>query len=409
AVLTLENQRAVIQQLVARSDGTITASGAIEFRDLNRPILNVTANLNGFRAARVEAQEPARVDGQAQVTGPFDAAVLTGNVELSDGYFPVPTVFSSPLDDELELLAEPGAAEKTSNRPRASSFVENLRIDNFHLRAGESLWFAMPDARAELEGELVVDKQGDDMRITGELHGTRGQYTLRAGPIVRRFDVVEASIRFLGDTEINPVINITASREIIDPTGGTMDIRVIVRGTMRSPTLALASGNAANIPQSELLSILLFGRAQVGLAGGGAIPGQAIVTETFVGGLGELLSMELEDELIDAGVSLDIFQLRFGNSIANLYQPSIVIGEEVGNNLFITVESGLGSLFNGDQGSIIPTLRLEWRMNPTTRMSLAYEPVYPWRALRGITVAQPLLNTQQNRQWKFDIKKRWSW
>jgi hypothetical protein len=55
------------------------------------------------------------------------------------------------------------------------------------------------------------------------------------------------------------------------------------------------------------------------------------------------------------------------------------------------------------------TSRLEWRMNPTTRLSLGYEPVHPFRALRGITVAQPILNTQQNRQYTFDLTKRWTW
>jgi hypothetical protein len=113
--------------------------------------------------------------------------------------------------------------------------------------------------------------------------------------------------------------------------------------------------------------------------------------------------------LIDAGLSLDIFQLRFGSNIANLGAPSIVIGEEFGNNLFLTLESGLGVLFGGEQNLGAWSVRLEWRMNPTTRMSIANEVVHPGRALRGITVAQPILNTQQNRQWTFDLTKRWTW
>jgi hypothetical protein len=407
AVLTLENQRAVIQQFVARSGGLATATGSIEFADLNRPIFDINARITDFRAAGVEGQTAAEVNGEVRLAGPMDGAVLTGDVELSDGYFPVPTVFSSPLDDELAELAMPGGAPDP-NASRPNTFMENLRINSFRVRAGQSLWFSMPDARAQLEGELIFDKTGDDIRITGTLTGTRGQYTLRAGPIVRRFDVVEVEVRFLGDTEINPLINIVASRQIVDPAGRQVDIRVRVGGTMRSPTLSLASADAANIPESELLSFLLFGQSSFGLTGGGLVPGQALVTETFFGGLTELLSLELEDELIDAGVGFDIFQVRFGSRIANLAEPSIVVGEEIADNVFVTVESALGSMFGGSSLAA-PTVRLEWRISPTSTARLGYELVNPGRALRGVTVAQPLLTESQNRQFTFDFTKRWSW
>jgi autotransporter translocation and assembly factor TamB len=258
----------------------------------------------------------------------------------------------------------------------------------------------------------VFDKTGDDIRITGTLTGSRGQYTLRAGPIVRRFDVVEAEVRFLGDTEINPVINIVASRVIVDQQGRQLDLRVRVGGTMRSPTLALASADAANIPQSELLSFLLFGQSSFGLTGGGLVPGQALVAETFLGGFTELLSLELEDELVDAGLSVDIFQLRFGNSLASLTEPSLVVGEEVAENVFLTVETGLGALFGGstqNSGFGAISVRLEWRVNPTSTVRAGWEVVHPGRALRGVTVAQPLVIDQQERQITFDFTKRWSW
>lgn len=409
AVLSLQNQRATIQQFVARSGGLATGTGTIEFADLNRPVFNLTVRLAGFRVAGIEGQEPAKADGEVHLNGPMDGAVATGDVTLSDGYFPVPTVFTSPLDEDLAALAAPGAA--ATNRPPPPSFVENLRVNNFRVRAGEDLWFAMPDARAQMSGELVFDKIGDDIRLTGTLSGTRGQYTLRAGPIVRRFDVVEAQVRFLGDTDINPLINIVASRVIVDAQGRQLDLRVRVGGTMRAPTLSLASADAANIPQSELLSFLLFGQSNVGLDNGLG-SGQALVTETFLGGLTELLSLQLEDELVDAGLGVDIFQLRFGNSIASLTEPSLIIGEEFADNWFITVETGIGALFGGGgEGSGLGgvSVRLEWRINPTSTLRLGYEVVHPGRALRGVTVAQPLLITNQERQFTFDFKKRWSW
>lgn len=177
---------------------------------------------------------------------------------------------------------------------------------------------------------------------------------------------------------------------------------------MRAPTLALASADAANIPQSELLSFLLFGQSNIGLTGGGLVPGQALVAETFWGGFTELIGLELEDELADAGVSFDIFQLRFGNRIASLTEPTIVLGEEISDNLFLTVESALGVL-GGGGGLEFPTVRLEWRRSPTTTLRLGYELVNLNRALRSVTVAQPIGQARQDRQVTFDFTKRWSW
>ena len=408
-VLRLENQRATIEQFVARSDGIATASGSIEFANLNRTVFNIAVRLTDFRAAGVENQNAAQVNGDLTLTGPMDNAVLTGEVELSDGYFPVPTVFSSPLDDELEALALPGATTDTTAEPRAN-FIDNLRIDNFRVRAGESVWFAMTDARAQLEGTLTFNKTGDDIRITGALTGTRGQYTLRAGPIVRRFDVVQAEVRFIGEPQINPIIDITASRQIIDQAGRQIEILVRVGGTMRAPTLSLASADAANIPQSELLSFLLFGQSNVELTGTGLVPGQALVVETFWGGLTEMLSLELEDELLDAGLSFDIFQLRFGNQVANLTEPSVMIGKEITDNVFLTVESALGTLFGGGEPiSNALNVRLEWRTHPPSQVRLGWELVNPARALRSVTIAQPLLEVQERRQVTFDFTKRWTW
>jgi hypothetical protein len=408
AVLSLANQRATLQQFVARSGGLAEGTGSIEFADLNRPVFNLSVRLTDFRAAGVEGQNAAQVTGEVNLNGPMDGAVVTGDVELSDGYFPVPTVFSSPLDEDLVALAAPGGTPDP-NAAQPNTFVEKLRINNFRVRAGESVWFAMPDARAQMEGELVFDKVGDDIRITGTLTGSRGQYTLRAGPIVRRFDVVQAEVQFRGDTEINPAINIIASRLIVDQQGRQLDLRVRVGGTMRSPTLALASADAANIPESELLSYLLFGQSTFGLTGGGLVPGQALVAETFLGGFTELLSLELEDQLIDAGVTFDIFQLRFGNSIANLTQPSLVVGEEITDNVFLTVESGLGALFGGQSGLDAWTIRVEWRISPTSTLRAGYGLVQQGRALRGVTVARPLLTETQDRQYTLDFTKRWSW
>ena len=87
----------------------------------------------------------------------------------------------------------------------------------------------------------------------------------------------------------------------------------------------------------------------------------------------------------------------------------IVVGEEITDNVFLTVESGLGALFGGQSGLGAWAVRLEWRISPTSTVRVGSELVQQGRALRGVTVARPLLTESQPRQFTFDFKKRWSW
>jgi hypothetical protein len=332
---------------------------------------------------------------------------------VEDGFLPIPQTGTRALDAELARfesdLPAPGAAAAQT------SFYRSLRIDDLRVTAGQNLWFAMEDARAELAGNLNIDKNEDVLTIVGELSGERGTYTLRAGPIIRRFDVVSAKIRFLGGRDINPALDILARRRVVDLNGQQFDIAVNIRGTMERPTLMLASEEQRTIPQSELLSFLLFGRPSVAI-GGNSLTAQKEIGETYIGGIAELLSMELEQAFVDQmGMGLDIFQIRLGGGrLSNLDRASLVVGEEIGSNLFLTVESGVETLFGGGGSSAGATassgatfaVRLEWRFARNTNARASYEPVNQSALLRNYSTAQL---PERQYQGRIELRRRWTW
>jgi hypothetical protein len=413
ATIALENRRAAIQDFGARSGGRMRASGSIEFRDLTKPVLDLIANFDGLQPLGADNQTDAGATGEIRLTGPLSAAVLTGNVRLVDGFLPIPQTGTRTLDAELarfesDLPASGEGAQRTS-------FYRSLRIDDLRVTAGDNLWFSMEDARAELAGTLMIDKNGDALSVVGELEGERGTYTLRAGPIIRRFDVLSAKIRFLGGRDINPALDIAARRRVVDLTGRQLDIEVRIRGTMERPTLALASEGARAIPQSELLSFLLFGQPSVAL-GGTNLTAPKEIGETYIGGIAELLSMELEQAFIDEmGMGLDIFQIRLGGGrLSNLDRASLVVGEEIGSNLFLTVESGVETLFGGSGSGPAAgagnataatfAIHLDWRVTEHTNVRASYEPVNQ-AGLRQYWV--PLLDRKY--QGTLELRRRWTW
>jgi autotransporter translocation and assembly factor TamB len=249
----------------------------------------------------------------------------------------------------------------------------------------------------------------------GELNGERGTYTLRAGPIIRRFDVVAAKIRFLGGRDINPALDISARRRVVDLNGQQFDIEVKIRGTMERPTLALASEEQRSVPQSELLSFLLFGRPSVAI-GGTSLTAQKEIGETYIGGIAELLSMELEQAFIDQlGMGLDVFQIRLGGGrLSNLDRAAVVVGEEIRNNLFLTVEYGVNSLFGGTSGTTATTasnastfaVRLEWNFTRSTNLRASYEPVNQSLLVRNYARSQL---DEHAYQWGLELRRRWTW
>jgi translocation and assembly module TamB len=411
ADIAFDQKAAQVKSMRVVSGGTLDVTGTVEFPDIKNPIAKLAVKLDRFRPAGVEDHTDAAAIGELSITGALLSPMISGGITFEDGDIAVPQVGANPLDAAFAELGAPiEIAEPGAER---GGFMSKVRIDNLRLTAGERLWFSMPNARAQLAGTLIINKSGPDFSITGTLEGTRGTYTLEAGPILRRFEVVHANVRFLGGSDINPALDITARRVVVDPTGRDLEVDVHVGGTMESPTLSLASEDASQIPQSELLGVLLFGQPTLGLTGQSTVnnplPGAALLEETFFSGFAELASLELENAL---GSPFDIFQIRLGSGrFGGLSSPTVVVGSEVPrlNNVFLTVESGIAALFGPEENLASANtwaVRLEWRVDRRTILRAGYEPVNRFGLIRRIGVALPVSRPQQG---TLELRRRWVW
>jgi hypothetical protein len=404
---------AQLQDVSMRSDGTARVTGGITFEKLNRPVFDITTTLNGFRPVGVDNQDDAAVDGSVRVAGPIDGLDVTGAVTVRDGYFVVPQFGADITTTYGDLTsAAPVLGQDLTPAP-ASSIMRNLTVSDFEVRLGDGVWIAAQEARVQLSGALTINKQQEDFRVSGDLEGQRGTYTLSAGPIVRRFDITHAIVRFQGSTEMNPAVDIDARRIVLDPGAKRLNVDVHIGGTMRSPTLSLASADAPNIPQAELLSFLLFGRSTLAvgtdpLGSGGLLQETAL---TLGGGAAEALSQELEQRLLtQLRLPLDVFQVNLGLNGST----SVVLGRQLGDKLFVSFESGFTSIgalsglsaANGTTGGMNDwALRFEWAFAPQSSLQFGIEPVRRGGRIQGLG---SLLG--ESRQQKFvALRRRWIW
>jgi hypothetical protein len=403
--IAFEGRRLVINDLRVRSEGWMTVGGQIVLERLTEPVLDLSISLDAFEPMGVDNHPDAALWGEVRLTGAPEALVLTGAIEVADGYVVIPELGGPSFRPELVDMTRPAALDTLTFEPvERTDFIGNLAIRNLAVDVSTDTWFIAYQARAQLAGELIVNKNGENMPITGTLSGNRGQYTLLAGPVVRRFDIVSAQVRFRGEPTPNPAIDITARRMVLDQAGRQLDVDVRITGTAQNPTLQLAGGQAGQIAESELLSFLLFG-APSSTLGGDALPGDQLARQTYVGGFFELVSLELERSL--GGLGLDILQVNFGQSIFGGEAPSIVAGKQILPDVFLTLQTALAGLFGDETDVGTWAIRLDWTFDRRSRLRLALEPVYRGRGLRSSVFALPLQDPQQ--QLLIELRRRWTY
>ena len=417
--LVLADEVVTIREARARSDGLATVTGTVTFRTLTDPVLDLAVDLDGFRPAGVEDLEGAAAWGRLRVSGNLAAPTVTGDVTLDDGYVEVPSFGGDGIETEIAIeggFTEDGASllepTATEDRPQPLPWFERLALDELTLEAGEDLWFTTEGLRVRLSGELVLVKNAgeEDVRIFGELEGDQGTFTLRVGPLVRRFSIVSARIAFFGTVPTNPAIDVVAQRTVPSLTGEPIDLQIRVGGTLETPTVAVTTATGANVPESELLSVLLFGQPSFALADGGA-PIQPFLEEAFfgVGSLAELASIELEETLIaDIGLPLDYFQIRpTGGTLGGYGAPAVAFGRELADDVFLTVDLALADVFGSAAGPDTWTATIRWRIDPEWSLVLGIAPVHRRRLYSGPFTAIPLVNPEQ--QFIIELLRRWTY
>jgi len=84
----------------------------------------------------------------------------------------------------------------------------------------------------------------------------------------------------------------------------------------------------------------------------------------------------------------------------------VILGREVAEDVFLTVEAGLGRLA-GVETTAALAVRLQWRIDDQWQLELALEPATRARLLRGGTVVLPLAPPEQ--QVIIIIRRRWTY
>jgi translocation and assembly module TamB len=319
----------------------------------------------------------AVVSGKLELRGSYMEPTLVGKLSVVSGVLFIDQIgrrreivdpFARPegftLLDSIFGLEEAG-------RRTPSPFLENLTMD-LDLAVERDMWLRSAEANVEIAGKMTVRMRPDqeEMRIDGTLEAVRGDYRL----FNKRFEVSGGTIEFVGTPGMNPNLRIVALYTVRTQKQ-PIEIRLVIGGTLEEMTLSLESDHQPPIPESDLLSYLLFGRPAYELTRTSEESNllndvTSSVPQAFLGyALSSLLVGEAGIAYVDvsrATPSGSEGEYRSGVGPA-LAATQVEVGWYLAPTVFVSVAQHL-------VGAVRPTVRLDWRLDDRFTLRGVSEP-----------------------------------
>ncbi len=241
-----------IQRFQGRTAGSgqVSGSGMLDFAGARGVGMH-------FDVAASEARLLDRDDIRASVTGNLairsngEGGTISGEVHLAEGRFRLGSATEAASISRLAVTEinraddDPGPSAR-----RLSPWRLDLDVD-----APGRMEVTGLGMSSEWQANVKVGGTVTEPRITGEAELLRGSYDF-AG---RRFDLIRGTLRFLGESPINPQLDIAAEARVRG-----LNAQIRVTGRSLRPEIAFTSIPA--LPQDELLSRILFGTSITNLS-----------------------------------------------------------------------------------------------------------------------------------------------
>ena len=309
---------------VGADRGTVTATGRIG-RDGGEGswVADIAAELD--RLGLVNRDDVTiGTTGQLNYAGPLLSGTLSGELQIIRSAVRLDASYA-PEIPLLRELPDSGSLAPSMSSPIALDVTlvidELLRAEG---RGLESVW----RGRLQVGGDIVHPD------LAGTITLDRGTFSF----LGQTFTLDSGAVTFTGGGKADPELAITAVRQAEDITA-----TVFISGRASKPNIALSS--RPPLPQDEVLARLLFRKGS--------------------GQLGPLESVQLASAAADlSGLSEGglngILRRTFGLdvvSIGGTDGDSLVVGEQVGRNIYVAVEQ---NLTDNSRKFIV-----EWRFSPS--------------------------------------------
>ena len=230
---------------------------------------------------------------------------------------------------QAEAGTAPGGAFAPVELDLRLVIPDNLVLRGRKLRPGGPTAASLGDMNITVGGDLqVVKPANQEVLVLGTIETVRGTYEFQG----RRFDLQRGgTLRFLGEPQPNPSLDVTATRTI--PNTG-VEAQVRIQGTAKAPQLTLSSNPP--LEESDILALIVFNRPVNELGSGEraslAATAGGIATGFLAAPLGESIGRALDLDLFEISTTTDDGELGAG----------VTVGQQIGDRAFIKVRQQIG-------------------------------------------------------------------
>jgi translocation and assembly module TamB len=233
-----------LDTLTARTPGggSVGGTGRFTFSSERGLGIDIAATLN--RAVILDRDDiGATASGPIHIRSDGDGGLISGEFTVSDSRFTLGKAAAVAAIPELRVIETNGRGEEVVGPGAAAPWRMAIKAHvpgRLHVTGlgMESEW----SANLDIGGTVSAPT------LNGTADLVRGSYDF-AG---KRFELREGRLRFLGETPINPQLNIRAQADV-----NSISATISVTGSSAKPIVTFTSIPA--LPQDELLSRILFG------------------------------------------------------------------------------------------------------------------------------------------------------
>jgi hypothetical protein len=358
ALLEFEGPAVVVKQFgLTDPDGDVlSASGALGVTGA-RAERGVDVVVQASKVSVIRNQfGTAEVDALLKLTGTLGAPQLEGTVTLDNGRLevaqilekttrnPYSTTPQAPLSGDAPAAPPPPTVFDQMSLNVRLTLPDNLALRGRQLRVGTGS-FGIGDMNILAGGEFDIVKPSQGrLEVKGTAEVVRGTYTFQG----RRFDVVPGSeVRFPGGPPSDPLVNVTATREV---SGITAQVRL--QGPARSPQVTLSS--QPPLDEGDVLSLIVFNQPMNSLSASEQINLGERAASIAAGAI----TTPLADSIARA-LNLDLFEIQVPTSEDGT--GAVAVGTRFGSRVFV----GVKRQFGREEASVVS---LEYRVTQFLRV-----------------------------------------
>jgi translocation and assembly module TamB len=308
--------------------GIITAVGSVDLDAKTGYPVRMDIDLSNATLVRRD-DITAAIAGKVEVKGPIRSAALKGKLTLSPAHVTLPQRLP-PEMKELPVVEINGQGQLPPVSSKSELKAPVRLVLDLEVSLPNRIFVRGWGLDSEWAGHLRVSGTTEKPIVTGSLSPIRGSFEF----VNKRFNLTQGSISFQGSTPPAPYIDITAESQ-------AQNLTVRLHFTGYTSHLKIALESDPPLPSDEILSQLMFGKSKTSIS-----PTQALRLVSAINALTGSTAGNLNFvDRIRKFLGLDTLEFKEAQG-AGFGQGVISVGKYLTDNIFLTVEKGVGQQTN---------------------------------------------------------------